>query len=477
MTRLLTLLTWVTAALMVSGTAHAEAFPYDEESIGRAVEAEEARIHPRRRGPVQTDEQKEISPTDRQRASIERYMNEAKSLRAAPSRNYGRRGYRYDSESGYAPKPTATQAPTRSFQGVMPSPRKYTTAIDDDGSALRGTRFFQEEKPAPAAEPPRKQRWRVEEPAYTSQPRQPEPEVRAKNYPFDNSFAEAFQPKSNPSTGSNNSRQALLNVKKWMRGEQERADRLEIEGRDDDDSSPATDFTARIGLMGGYSKLGGQTAGSEPPPGNVLVGLYSDLHLGQFIGAEIEGFYGVAPAITEESVDNNGQTTATVSRSNQHMGAMADLKLRYALPLGSMSIVPKIGVGYGFLSVTAKVASGTSEESLRQSTSGFYWMAGLDFVPSDSFTLGIDYAATFNASGSISGSQNNAAVDRGIEGAGFSRLRLGAYVKIAPKISLGGQFVLRNLTSGSAVSAQANGNVAKQNEPLTQFMGILMYQL
>ncbi len=495
MTRTLKIFSFALLSLILSSKAHAEFLPVEDEE-GRIVEAEEARqIAPRRRGPEQTENSGEAE----KRAKIERYLDEAVSPRGAGRRaNSGRRGYRYNSETGFAGETSAPVEQPRSYGG-MPIRKVLKTVPSQPGAFSFDSapkepqsynRAFQAEaisetelarKITEDVEPTfnRKQRWRTEdEPSYRAAPPRAAKREASPNYPFDaergpaSDFASAFEPKK-----PTKSRQALLNVKKWMRNEEEKAARLEVENEDDENNGP-TEFTAQIGLLGGMSSLKNgteQTTSTEASPSNIYLGAFANFHLGQYFGTELEGFYGIAPKLSE--IISDGTTETQVDRSVHHMGAMADLYLRYALPLGSINLIPKFGVGYGLLNVKAKSETQGQENSLNQSTSGLYWTVGMDFQLSESFTLGVDYAKTFNASGSITENLNGTPSSRAIEGAGFDRIRIGGYVRLSPKVSLGAQFVVRNLTAGSSAAANLNGNVTKDTESLNQILGVLMFTL
>lgn len=493
MNRFVQIFAFALVSLLISSRAYAEFLPIEDEE-GRLVEAEEAREYAaprRRRAAEETQATKELSSEDRQRAKIERYLDEATSSRGVERRaNRGRRGYRYDSETGYASqtqvpsgysrepsRPSVPSQPGAFSFNAAPPERSYNRAFQAEAISATEPSVFSAPKEEKEPTFNRKQRWRVEEPAWT--PPAPKKAEVSPNYPFDaergpaSEFAGAFEPKKNKS------RQALLNVKKWMRGEEERVSREQLENQDDEDNTP-TDFSARIGLLGGMSTLKNgteQTTSSEASPANIYVGLFTDLHLGQYFGADIEGFYGIAPKLTEIEVSEDGASETETSRSVHHMGAMANLYLRYTLPLGSMTMVPKFGVGYGLLNLKASSATASAENTLNQNTSGLYWTAGVDFIFSDQFSLGVDYATTFNASGSISEVRNGNTASQAIEGAGFNRFRLSGYYKVSPKVSLGAQFVLRNLTAGSSASANLNGNVTKGTESLNQILGVLMFTL
>lgn len=442
MIRFSKIISFVFATLLVSARAYAEFLPIDGED--QLIAAEEAKpVQRRRRGPPEQESEAA------QRAKIENYLDQqGLEQRAVETRaNTGRRGYRYNAETGYADTNAApardysadgrraerAKAFTREPAGERSQIRAFSG--DSPADAIFGeSRGVRAQEAAPQAEPSRKQRWRVEEPVWNV----PAPKAKAEvapNYPFDSqsspsNFGAAFEkPKGNKT------RQALLNVKKWMRQEDEKAARLSAEN-EDEDSSP-TEFTARIGLLGGMSNLksSDQSATTEAAPANLFLGLFSDVNLGQYFGAEVEGFYGIAPSLNEVTVGADGTTQSETMRSVQHMGGMIDMKVRYALPLGSVTVIPKFGIGYGLLSLTAKATTTAGEDSLKQSTSGLYWTAGVDIIPSDSFSLGIDYAASLSASGSATQVTAGASTSRAIEGAGFNRLRLGAYVKVFPKIS------------------------------------------
>ena len=410
----------------------------------------------------------EPSSEEKQRAMIERYLDEAQASRGTPARaNAGRRGYRYNSETGYS-KEAASRSPAEIAPPPTREPRRSFT------------RSFQEEAPNSEPAAAKKPRWRAEEPVRSGPPQQKAKTEVSPNYPFEaqgnsptNNFAQAFVPKGN------DTRQALLNVKKWMRDGEEAQARTEAEN-DDDNASPPHDYNARIGLLGGLSTLqsGATSAASgTPAPANVFLGLFAQAHLGRYVGAEVEGFYGVAPKLTEVNIAQDGSTQSEVDRSVQHLGAMADINLRYAIPMGSLTFVPRVGIGYGLMSLAAKVSTATTLDTRDKKVSGSFWTVGVDIMASESFSLGIDYATSLAASGSAAENINGKLASQAIDGAEFNRLRIGAYVQVLPKVSLGAQYILRNLTAGSAGTANSSGSTPIANEGLSQILGVLMYQL
>ncbi len=454
MSRFSKILSFALVTLLVSANALAESFPSDDAA---------------------------------QRAKIESLLDkEIGTRRSERPATSGRRGYRYNAETGYA---ADNKPPSRDYSADARRNERARTFADPYRSNEKSpVRAFSGDSPAETmvggaapeeAAPARKQRWRVEGEIWNS----PAPKAKTEapsNYPFDSQdrapagdFAAAFDNGNKPK--GNKSRQALLNVKKWMNTEDEKAARATAENEDDFPS--VHDYNARIGLLGGMSSLNSSTATTEAAPANLFLGLFTDAHFGQYFGAEVEGFYGIAPKIQEVDVNSAGVTTSDTTRSVQHMGGMLDLKVRYAIPFGSVSVVPKFGLGYGFVSLTANASSASGESSLKQAVSGLYWMTGVDIIPSDSFSLGIDYSASLSASGSATEDKGGTVTSQAIEGAAYNRLRIGAYVRVLTKVSLGAQFILRNLTAGSAGAASVNGTLSKSNEGLSQMLGVLMFQL
>ena len=263
---------------------------------------------------------------------------------------------------------------------------------------------------------------------------------------------------SSDTTTANQSHNALVNVKDFVRGTSSTPTTTSAEEADDSDwDRGEKSILLRVGLLGGYSQVSSTNANvqntwnQQALGQNLYLGFLADLETGKYLGTEVDAFWGVSPKNT--LVDNKGGETEV---SSQHRGGMLSEKLQLPIPMGGFAFVPSIGLGYGLLSLWQENRTASTDDTSDTSVRGPFWIAGIAIVPSKSLNLSVDYACSFNAitNGTIGGPSPSGQ---------FSRLRLAGYVRIYSRVLLGAQYLQRTMT-------------ISDTDALRQFLGALIYE-
>ena len=291
----------------------------------------------------------------------------------------------------------------------------------------------------------------------------------------------SFQTQSAPIEGVNIGRQELIKVKQWLRGGGSNVNVASLSNpgenvarvEEDEEYGGLEDYQTKfhISLLGGLSQLestAAQGTNGEPVPDNIYLGLQIDLSFWKFLGLELDGFYGIAPALETVTLDNStGTETVGTSQSIQHTGVMGDLKLQLPLGTQDFKFVPKVGLGYGMNSLTASQSGGETSGETTADASGMYFVAGFDLIPSEKIKLSFDFANSFGGDSGETLVSQDLSSTVSTAGFTFSRLRIGASYRLFPKVALGTQFISRTF----------KGAEGTDSPKLTQILGLLMLEL
>lgn len=398
---------------------------------------------------------------ERKRRSVEAYLDSARAGRPS-SRSY-RRPRNSDRSSG-----VRRRRPRVNYEaGQTEAPKKYYA------------------KPL-AYEPQRYQR------GYQETPTQTEPTYRAQGYSNDSppesytsraktnnsqnlNYQNPFSARPAPSPfrpEANESRKNLLDVKRWAQDPTRKVASLDKRNplateEDMQNMEGPKEWAIKLRLAGGLSSATNSDATTQSNREslalgqNFYLGAQADVTAYRYFGGEADFYMGVAPPITVQ--DGAEETT----RSLQHWGFMADAKVQAPIPMdGNLFITPKLGIGFGALGMNESQEGEQTSQALFQ-VSGMYLSLGADAQLSEKISIGLDYATSLGASAML---DSTSAQGPSQADGSFNRLRIGAYWKLNPTLSLGGQFVSRTISASATTGAGGS-------ESLTQFLGVLQIEL
>lgn len=306
---------------------------------------------------------------------------------------------------------------------------------------------------------------------------------------------QAVDPFDAPSSERNSTHEALLKVKNLAHRFPQRNPNSahgSLEEDEDPYSDPSESFIGlRLGLLGGISRLSSsdanvqETLSAQETDQNGYVGLLADINVGRYLGAEIDGFFGIAPTMILVD-DSNNETEVSV----RHSGMMAHLRAQLPLPLGNFQLTPFVGVGYGFIGLKSEYASLTTDSTTgsagtdmteESTVKGPYWTGGVMLFPSGSLILSADYSSSFSATADGSNTLNSGG--SATENGQFSRIRVAGYVRVTPKFLIGAQYIQREMTAlsigtGLAPTAVSEDTAAgsMDTRTLKQILGVLMVE-
>jgi len=230
-----------------------------------------------------------------------------------------------------------------------------------------------------------------------------------------------------------------------------------------------TGFRLRLGLIGGVSNLKSGDATSQSTrveqalTQNFFLGAVVDGRFGRYFGAEIDGFYGLAPDI--ELTDSQGANAQT-KKLQQH-GVFATAILR--LPIGGF--IPKAGVGYGLLGLGQQHVQAATATETSETGSGPFAHVGVEFEISPMVTLSADYTHSIGANGAYSSLTTNTAGVSETSSAIFNRIRLAGYYRFSPRVIAGAMFHIHKL---STALKPHNTTAPTGSEAMSQFMFVGM---
>lgn len=240
----------------------------------------------------------------------------------------------------------------------------------------------------------------------------------------------------------------------------------------------AREWTLQLGLLGGYAYASTNNATEQAQRSdagfsrNVYVGGVADFRVKRYAGAEIEGFYSIAPSQSVIVRDRVVGTQETDSKSLQQYGGMAHLKGQLPFRVGRVRVEPMLGAGFG--TVGLRSASTNAQTDVEKDRNvqlwGFYGILGVEIEPVRRVVLHADYARSLATSGSAVDTVSNADASSRTEftSARFERVRAGAYYRFTDLFMAGGQFI------GRRVTYLAPGETTSTEENFNQFLGLVM---
>lgn len=182
-----------------------------------------------------------------------------------------------------------------------------------------------------------------------------------------------------------------------------------------------------------------------------------------------------------------GEPNESLDQTLAQTATMVAVKGQYPFKLANATWTPRLGLGYGFISadILSTETGATSSETSTVSLSGPYATVGLDVEISRGIVLSLDYSHSISASGQGSSSLDGTTSNfPGLSGS-FSRLRVGAYYRLMPKVLVGGQLASRNVRATSKIATESSSSAqlfsfsssSSINASQTQLLGVVMIQL
>lgn len=230
-------------------------------------------------------------------------------------------------------------------------------------------------------------------------------------------------------------------------------------------------YTGRIGIASGITTLKGASTNTNDEVNYTLYfGATGDLNFNYF-GADLDVYYGTA------SVDRKSGSQLKEAGMNQ-FGILGGVRGQLPFFTGPVRWVPKIGLGYGSMSLSLNedtsgaLAAVSNKVSGGSHVSAFYYMAGLE-IGGGIITFAGDYSHSFAASGGVD-LKLGPALNIDSSNTAFQRLRLGAYLRLLPRMLLGFQYIERKVE----VQLPVNLLNADLLSPTQQhFLGTLVFEI
>ena len=234
------------------------------------------------------------------------------------------------------------------------------------------------------------------------------------------------------------------------------------------------DWAVRLTLSGGYAAAASNNA-KETEARNATGfhrsaqgALSLDMQWGEYLGTELEGYYGAGAGKSFATTDQISGTISTRERSLRQYGGMFDLTGRFTLSHWDRDWNFHAGPGYGFNSVklNAPVSQGFTVDSSTLRASGLYATLGVEVLAIPKIAITADFAISIGASGSNTTATAGTDTETELSGGSFTRFRLGAAWVFTPTYRAGVQYVRRELRATNAA-----GDV--QSENANQFLALL----
>jgi hypothetical protein len=214
--------------------------------------------------------------------------------------------------------------------------------------------------------------------------------------------------------------------------------------------SEETPVEFRIGVMGGL--------GIAPPEEEyndsrrLVTEVEGEVNWG-YIGAEADGYYGFG--LSQSTNVGTGEKQQAVDQ----YGTFGNVKLQSPFWTGPIRWTPKVGVGYGFMSVDED-----EEGGLHTNLQGPYFIAGIEFEHRKKMVFDFDYSFSLSAtSGFPAPASSN-------DTASFYRLRVGAFYRTDEHILVG----VRVIRHGLNVPVSSTDSF---NESQLEMLGAILFEL
>ncbi len=220
---------------------------------------------------------------------------------------------------------------------------------------------------------------------------------------------------------------------------------------EDSPALPPFKSKLRLSLMTGLSKLSEDNASFENGitqlelKDHFLMGGFAEYQFTRLLGAEIDGF--TASTAVNEIIPEGDINAYLVGFSEFYL--VPQVRLQLPLKLGPVQALGKLGLGYGFFSVSqtrTPVATGV-EQALSISVSGVVLSTGLEGSFGPNVRAFFDFGFSPFGSGRLRGNGDTGVVDDIISAPTFWSFRLGGSVKILDWLEAGPLLAIRKLNA------------------------------
>jgi hypothetical protein len=211
-----------------------------------------------------------------------------------------------------------------------------------------------------------------------------------------------------------------------------------------------TPIEYRIGVMGGL--------GFAPPEEEydytrrIVTAVESEVNWG-YVGAEADGYYGFG--VSQSTNAGTGEKQDAVDQ----YGAFGNVKLQSPFWTGPIRWSPKVGIGYGMMSVDEE-----EEGGLHTNLQGPYFITGIEFEHRKKMIFDFDYSFSLSATSGFPAPAGTT------DSASFYRLRVGAFYRTDDHILVG----VRVIRHGLNLPVSSNDNF---NESQMEFLGAILFEL
>lgn len=240
----------------------------------------------------------------------------------------------------------------------------------------------------------------------------------------------------------------------------------------------AESFNWKLAVSGGTSstkssdQVTGDSSNASSAKSSTSLGISSESALWTYLGLGAEFIY-LLPI-------NTSTTYSTVT--SKEISFMADTSFRYPLALAGVKFIPRIGLGYGYMtSETMEIITGMNEDSGHTTKmGGVYWTIGLEILPIKDLTIAADFSSSLKAVGGIIHPGIDYTTSYKYDVASFNRVRLGVYYKIFSGFSLGAQYLSKTMNSAieyKDIIGLANSLSLTTKSLQSQIRGVLVYDL
>ena len=235
---------------------------------------------------------------------------------------------------------------------------------------------------------------------------------------------------------------------------------------------PEASILASIGINTGYAQTDTNNSNRQRERDRsgfhqrASIGINPSFEIKKYVVLDIDGFFVDGPGQQATRIDNALGTVENGERRLRLYGGMSELRGRYPFWLGDVKLVPSIGGGYGLIQLSELAEGGTST---RLQVNAPYGTIGLSATFFKRLTVLGDYSLSFSASGTLDSEQNETILSsQDIDSSEFNRLRAGALYRLSQPLSLGVQYIRRQ------VKRQASGETTPISETTNQFLGTMV---
>jgi hypothetical protein len=233
-----------------------------------------------------------------------------------------------------------------------------------------------------------------------------------------------------------------------------------------------SDFDFKLGVTSGFSQSNSNVNSTQSARQQgayhqtASVGIQATLTAWRYGYVDIDTFYAGSPsAKSVTTVDTIVGTQSTSNRRLKAFGGAGEIGGRLPLYLGGIKITPTAGVGFGYFSIRETRESGDATIQSNNAVSGPYGSVGLGVSLGRRVSLSGDAALSFASKGKMDASDTQSIIsETESNNARFNRIRAGAYYRLSQPITLGVQYIRRQIRN--AVSAESTPVTETTNQVL-----------